>query len=347
MAIGAFVALVGYARAFEHEWLRMYEGAGTDLAVVEKSFLNTSLDEAVGAKLQALPLVEQARPMIFNLMDLTPEVNALVFGWQADSYELDSLNLTSGKRFQDGKPEIMLGDILAGTLKKNVGDTMEIQGAAFTVTGIFHGGSALEAGAVIMPLDQLQRLAGLQGTVTAFHVRLRPAPAGEDHARYVKRAEAEIETALPGLHAVPAVERAANNQLVVLAHSVAWGTSCVALIVGILGIVNTMAMSVFEQTREIGILRALGWKSWSVMLLIETEAAVLGLIGGVIGIGIGWGVLRLFSTLPQTASVVSASVSWLHLLEALGIAILSGLVAGAVPAWRGAHLSPVEALRHD
>jgi hypothetical protein len=128
MAIGAFVALVGYARAFEHEWLRMYEGAGTDLAVVEKSFLNTSLDEAVGAKLQALPLVEQARPMIFNLMDLTPEVNALVFGWQADSYELDSLNLTSGKRFQDGKPEIMLGDILAGTLKKNVGDTMEIQG---------------------------------------------------------------------------------------------------------------------------------------------------------------------------------------------------------------------------
>jgi len=51
--------------------------------------------------------------------------------------------------------------------------------------------------------------------------------------------------------------------------------------------------------------------------------------------------------LPQTASVVSASVSPWHLIEALGIALLSGLVAGAVPAWRGAHLSPVEALRHD
>jgi putative ABC transport system permease protein len=74
---------------------------------------------------------------------------------------------------------------------------------------------------------------------------------------------------------------------------------------------------------------------------------VLGLAGGVAGIGVGWGALRLLSTLPQTASVVSASVSWLHLLEALGIAILSGLVAGAIPAWRGAHLSPVEALRHD
>jgi putative ABC transport system permease protein len=51
--------------------------------------------------------------------------------------------------------------------------------------------------------------------------------------------------------------------------------------------------------------------------------------------------------MPQTASIVSASVSPLHLLEALGIAILAGLLAGLIPAWRGAHLSPVEALRHD
>ena len=98
---------------------------------------------------------------------------------------------------------------------------------------------------------------------------------------------------------------------------------------------------------EIGILRALGWKSWNILLLIQNEAGVLGLVGGLLGICVGWGALRLLSVLPQTASVVSASVSPLHLLEALGIAIFSGLVAGAVPAWRGAHLSPVEALRHD
>jgi putative ABC transport system permease protein len=347
MAIGAFVALVGFSRAFEHEWLRMYEGAGTDLAVVEKSFLNTSLDESVGAKLRALPVVAEARPMIFNLMDLTPEVNALVFGWQADSYELNSIKLASGRRFRDGQPEILLGDILAENLKKSAGDTLEIQGTPFTVVGIYHGGSALEAGAVIMPLDQLQQLSALQGKVAAFHVRLRPAPAGEAQEQYIKRAQAQIEAALPGLHAVPAAERAANNQLVVLAHAVAWGTSSIALIVGILGIVNTMAMSVFERTREIGILRALGWKSGRIMLLIEIEAATLGLIGGLLGIGVGWGSLRLLSTMPQTASIVSASVSPLHLLEALGIAILAGLLAGLIPAWRGAHLSPVEALRHD
>ena len=68
----------------------------------------------------------------------------------------------------------------------------------------------------------------------------------------------------------------ANNQLVQLAHSVAWGTSSIALLIGILGIANTMAMSVFERTREIGILRALGWKGRHVILLILTEAAALG-----------------------------------------------------------------------
>jgi putative ABC transport system permease protein len=347
MAIGAFVALVGFSRSFEHEWLRLYENAGTDIAVSEKSFLNTSLDESVGTKLRAVPLVDRAVPMIFNLMDLTPEVNALVFGWPANSYELDALDLTSGRRFHDGTPEILLGDTLAETLNKKIGETVELQGSNFTVVGIYHGGSALEADAVIMPLDQLQQIASMVGKVTAFHVRLRPVPPGETRDHYLKRAQAEIQAALPGLHASPAAERAANNELVVLAHAVAWGTSAIALIVGILGIMNTMAMSVFERTREIGILRALGWKSWSIMLLIQTEAAVLGVVGGLAGIGVGVGVMHLMAALPQTASVVSSYVNSWHLLEALGIAVLAGLVAGAIPAWRGAHLSPVEALRHD
>jgi putative ABC transport system permease protein len=347
MAIGAFVSLVGFSRGFEQEWLRLYSSSGTDIAVVQETFLNTSVDESAGVKLRSLPVVAQAKPMIFNMMSLTPDVNALIFGWQDDSYEFDSLTFIAGGRFHNGKPEVILGDSLAKNLNKKVGESLEIQGANFTVAGIFHGGTALEAGAVIMPLDQLQQLTSLVGKVSGFHVRLRRAPPGEAPGHYLKRAQEEIEAALPGLRAQPAIERASNNQLVELAQAVAWGTSSIALIVGILGIVNTMAMSVFEQTREIGILRALGWTSWRVMLLIETEAAVLGLIGGVFGIGIGWGALRLLSTLPETASIVSTSVSSLHLVEALGIAILSGLVAGAVPAWRGAHLSPVEALRHD
>jgi len=108
-----------------------------------------------------------------------------------------------------------------------------------------------------------------------------------------------------------------------------------------------MAMSVFERTREIGILRALGWNRSRILLLIQLEAAALGLAGGLFGIAFGFVALGVLAHLPQTASVVSASFPFPILAEALATAIAAGLLAGIVPAWRAAGLSPVEALRYD
>lgn len=347
MAVAAFVGLVGFSRGFEQQWMRIYSSSGIDFEVIQGTFLNTSMDESAAAKIGTLPDVAQAMPTIYNVMDLSPDVNALVYGWKAGSYEFSSLQILSGRRFNDGEPEAMLGDLLAQNLNKRPGDTIEIQGTQFTVTGIYHGASALEADAMIMPLDQLQQLSGLQGKVSTVHVWLRPAPRGESWQQYLKHAQAEIETALPGLRAVPAAERASDNQFVKLAQASAWGTSTLALLIGILSIANTMAMSVFERTREIGILRALGWRRWQILVLIQLEAAILGLGGGFLGIALGWTALRVLAAMPQTASIVSASVRWPLLAQAMGIAILAGLIAGAFPAWRAGRLTPVDALGHD
>jgi putative ABC transport system permease protein len=241
---------------------------------------------------------------------------------------------------------VMLGDVLAQDLKKQVGDSLDIQGARFRVAAIYHGASALEADAVVMPLDRLQQLSSMQGEVSTVDLRLRPAPRGESMERYLKQAQAEIEAALPGVRAVPAAERASDNQFVKLAEASAWGTSSLALLIGIVGIANTMVMSVYERTREIGTLRALGWKREQILALIELEAATLGLGGGFLGLALGWGALRLLAKLPKTASLVSASLGWPVVAEALGIAVLAGLLAGALPAWRAGRLSPVNALRH-
>jgi putative ABC transport system permease protein len=347
MAVGAFVGLVGFSRAFEQQWLRIYSSSGIDITVVQGTFVNTSLDESAAAKIKNLPVVEQAAPMNFNVMDLTPEVTALVYGWQANSFEFSSLQILAGRRFRDGQPELMFGDLLADDLKKKPGDTLEIQGTQFTVTGVYHGASALEADAIIMPLDQLQQLTSLQGKASTVHVRLRPTPEGETRNQYLKQAEAEIEAAVPGLRAMPAEERATDNQIVKMAHASAWGTSALAIIIGILGIANTMVMSVFERTQEIGILRAIGWKRRQVLALIQFEAAALGLGGGVLGIALGWGALRVLSIMPQTASMISSSLRWPLLVEAMGIALLAGLIAGAFPAWRAGQISPIDALSHD
>jgi putative ABC transport system permease protein len=347
IGIAAFVALVGFSSAFENEWLKIYDSSGTDLAVVQKTFLNTSIDQSVGAKLAALPEVADAVPMILNMMDLTPDINTIVYGWLDNSYELDPLVITQGRRFHGDKPEVMLGEILAENLGKKAGDTLEIQGAPFSVVGVFRGGSALVTGGAIMSIAQLQQLADLGNKVTAFHVRLKPASNGESPDERIRKARKSIEAALPGLKAVPAGERARTNQLVVLARSTAWGTSLIALFIGALGITNTMAMSVFERTKEIGVLRALGWKQSRVMKLILTEAAGLGFVGGVFGLILGWAALRLLAVIPQTANIGFASIRLSQAAETLAIAILIGLASGFVPAWRGARLSPVEALRYE
>ena len=347
MAVGAFVGLVGFSRSFEQQWMQIYSSSGTDIAVIHGTFLNTSLDQSATDKLRKLPVVAAADPVIFNEMDLTPDVNALVYGWPAGAFQLDALQVLSGRRFRDGQAEVMLGDLLAQDLKKNPGDTLEIQGASFTVTGIYHAASGLEADAVIMPLDQLQQLSSVQGKVSTIDVRLRPAPEGESWDQYMKRAQSQIEGAVPGLRAVPAAQRASDNQFVKLAQASAWGTSTLALLIGILGIANTMMMSVFERTSEIGTLRAMGWRRGKVLALIQLEAAALGIGGGVVGVALGWLVLRLLARLPQTATFVSASIQWQLVVEAMGIALLAGLAAGALPAWRAGSLSPVDALYRE
>jgi putative ABC transport system permease protein len=345
MAVGAFVGLVGFSTAFEQQWFRIYSSTGTDISVIQGSFLNTTLDQSVAEKIKSIPVVEQVSPTIFNLMDVTPDMNALVYGWDANAFEFDSLNVLTGRRFRNGQREVMLGDLLAQDLNKTPGDTLELQGTLFNVTAIYHAASTLEATAVVMPLDQLQQLSGMGGKVSTIDIRLRPVPAGETPEHYVKSAQIAIQKALPGVRAVPAAERASDNQFVKLAQASAWGTSLLALLIGILGIANTMVMSVFERTREIGILRALGWKRWQILAHIEAEAALLGLSGGFLGIGLGWCALRVLAALPQTASFFAATLQWPLLIKALGIAILAGLVAGALPAWRAGQLSPVDALR--
>lgn len=197
VGIAAFVALVGFSRAFEEQWLRFYESSGTDIAVVQKSFLNTFVDQTVGDKLRSFPFVAAADPMIVNLMDLTPEVNALVYAWPAHSHEMDTLTILQGRRFQDDKPEIMLGEVLAENLGKKPGDMMDLQGSPFQVVGVYQGGSALEAGAAVLPLRELQQLSDLGGKVTAFHVHLRKNAGGEPDPQRMQAARAAIEAAFP------------------------------------------------------------------------------------------------------------------------------------------------------
>ena len=127
----------------------------------------------------------------------------------------------------------------------------------------------------------------------------------------------------------------------------AWVTSAVALVIGAVGMLNTMIMSVFERTREIGILRAIGWGRWRVVRMILTESILLSLAGGVVGAGGAIALVRVLANQPAVAGMVSGDVAPIVIAQGFAIALCVGLLGAAYPAYRGAQLLPTEALRHE
>jgi putative ABC transport system permease protein len=125
------------------------------------------------------------------------------------------------------------------------------------------------------------------------------------------------------------------------------GISMLAIFVGGLAVLNTMLMSVVERTREIGVLRALGWHRGRILRLILGEAILLGLLGGGLGVGFALLVTGLLQQLPGLGQALTPIWAWDVFLRAIAVALLLGGLGGVYPAYRATLLQPVEALRYE
>ncbi|NJN97712.1 MAG: FtsX-like permease family protein [Anaerolineales bacterium] len=119
----------------------------------------------------------------------------------------------------------------------------------------------------------------------------------------------------------------------------------VSLIVGGIGIMNIMLVSVTERTREIGLRKAIGAHDTDILLQFLVEALVLCFLGGLIGVGLAFGLAALFAQIPSFTFTVLIQPDALML--ALGFSLLSGLIFGIYPALRATRLDPIEALRSE
>jgi len=123
--------------------------------------------------------------------------------------------------------------------------------------------------------------------------------------------------------------------------------SFLAVFIGGLGMLNTMLMSVLERTREIGVLRALGWRRRQVVGMILQEALILGLAGGLLGSLLGVGLAWAVTLAPVVGGMMAPRYSPALLAQVLAIALGMGIAGGLYPAWRATKMSPVEALRYE
>jgi putative ABC transport system permease protein len=123
--------------------------------------------------------------------------------------------------------------------------------------------------------------------------------------------------------------------------------SFLAIAVGGIGVLNTMLMSVLERTREIGVLRALGWRRRRILGMIINESLLLGLLGGLVGILVAFVLTYLLNQIPMFGSILSAQWDTVIFVRALMFALLLGVLGGLYPAYRATRLQPVEALQYE
>ena len=349
IGIAAVVALLGIAWGFERSFLAIYEAKGIDLVVVRAGIsdrLTSNLDAALGRKLRRMPGVRDVAGSLMDAVSFEEAnlVSVLVNGWEAGSLLFKGIRMIDGRPFRADEPRgAMLGRFLALNLGKKVGDRVDIVGEPFAVVGIFESENLLENGGVIIPLRAHQAMMGREGQVTGFVL----AADRPDDRSALEALGRRIERELPGTAASPARDYVQGDMQIRLAKTMAWSTSVVALLLGALGVLNTMVMAVFERTREIGVLRALGWRRRRVLALILGESLALGLIGATFGTGLAFAGVRTLAGLPSTGGFISPHLPPAAVALGLGLGVSLSVVGGLYPALRGAGLDPTEALRHE
>ncbi|GIV12395.1 MAG: hypothetical protein KatS3mg021_0677 [Fimbriimonadales bacterium] len=121
------------------------------------------------------------------------------------------------------------------------------------------------------------------------------------------------------------------------------GITSIALIVGGIGVMNVMLMSVTERVREIGIRKTVGARERDIFWQFLLEATMIALVGGLLGVGVGW----LACVILDRATVLNPLVTWDTIVLALGVCGVVGIIFGTLPAYRAARKDPVEALRYE
>src|SRR5438874_6678472 len=277
------------------------------------------------------PGVAQTARIFLLVTTVQGKASSLVFGFAPDEFPSKRLTLVAGDRS---------GALVGDRFGARPGQALRVGGRRFRVSGVFHSGDRFEDQGVVLPLPAVQALARRPGEVTTIAVTVKLGSRPQAVATRLERRYGITAIVEPG----QAVKVDTSSRLVI---DVGWVISVLALIVGGIGVTNTMAMSVFERVREIGILRAVGWPGRRIAGLIVSEA--LGIAAVALALGLGLGVLaaRLFTARTGLSSLVSpdftAGVFGWGLAFALGVCLLGA----AYPAWRALRLSPIEALRRE
>src|SRR5271157_763749 len=344
VGIAAVVALVGISRGFSKSWETGLKARGTDVVVsnMVSSLVPKPFSASVRDRIAHLPHVDATCDILVDLLSIENAQMIMVSAREWGGFSWNNLKLISGRMPRDAaEPAVILGRTAADVLKKRVGDKIQIEASELSVVGIVDGNAWVENGSVILALPIFQEITGNQHKINVIDIRVTPSTSAKD----VELLCEEINRLVPEGRAVLAGENISKSEAYRIVQAMSWGTSLLAVLVGVLGVMNTMLMTVFERTQEICVLLALGWRRGRIIRMVLWESALLGLLGGVAGVLIGTAGVRVLGMTPAIRGLLEPDLSMSLLAISVAIAVAVGVISGLYPAWRSSRLVPSRALQ--
>jgi len=296
---------------------------------------------------------DRTRFAFVGSMPEEPEGRALV----EESFRL---RVIEGRTLKSGDGQkVLVGngytseDIFGKPLR--AGSRVLVNGRSFEVVGVLDKlGNPQFDDIVLMPEDAMRGLYGIQDEVSAV---VAQASHGEDPEAVADRIARELRRFRGVKEGKEDFDVQTSGQLlgtfqniISIVTAVLAGIALISVIVGGVGIMNTMYTAVLERTREIGVMKAIGASNESILVMFLLESGLLGVAGGVIGTVLGAGIAKLVQAVATAfigPGLVQAQIPGWLVVSVLGFSFLAGAVSGVAPAYRASRLQPVEALREE
>ncbi|MBI4180864.1 MAG: ABC transporter permease [Chloroflexi bacterium] len=380
IGVGAVIALMSIGRGAEAQILSNIQSLGPNLLTIRPGASTFGGVRSAGGGVRTLT-IEDAQAIseqVSNISEVSPSsasslqlvvggsnTNSPVNGITPEYMTINNLKMASGsffsqQEYQSGAKVAVLGATVAQTLFKDadpLGQQMRMGGIIIRVIGVLQSkGTSFSSSddAIFVPLTALQQAVAQPRTPQGGHIVSAISLTVSDQAQ-TQNVIANITSLLRTRHRlastadndfnIMSVEELASTLSQVIGTMTLFlgAIAGISLLVGGIGVMNIMLVSVLERTREIGIRKALGAREWDIWSQFLIEAAFLSLIGGIIGIILGWLVSVLVGRSGLITPVVTADI----VIMAVSVSVGIGLFFGFYPAWNASRLNPIEALRSE
>jgi len=344
LGVVAMVAFTAIVRGMWHATQTSIVSGGTDLIVFQAGVAGdifSVLDEQkIRAKLAADPDVAETAAVMTHLLPVEGKPFFLVFGVHPEEFSSRERKIIEG-RTMERDDELVIGTLARRALNKSAGDALSLGGRSFRIVGVFETEVVFFNGAIVLKLPALQQITRREGLVTAFQVKLRPGADPRLVAGRLERTHREL-AAITGADTYHKVDDG-----LALADGVLWSVSLLAMIVGSAIVMNTMWMSVHERTRELGVLRAVGWSRRRIIAMILAESVGVGALACLVGSPLGYWAAEFVSSLSVASRYLRPVLDATPVILAFATCVGLSICGGLLPAWRAARISPAEALRYE